>query len=518
MHIGTFTREGTWDAAERSNCRELADLGVTCLEVMPVADFAGTFGWGYDGVDLFAPTRLYGAARRLPPLRRRCPRAGHRRHPRRRLQPLRPRRQLPQGILRPLLHRQAQDRLGRGDQLRRQRQRPGARVLPRQRPLLDRGVPPRRLPLRRHAGHLRRLAGAHPGRHRPRVRGRQAGAAARSIWSTRTSRSTRASSGPPEQGGYGLDALWNDDFHHSAMVALTGRNEAYYTDHPGSPQEFVSAAKYGLPLPGAALQLAEASGGARRRSTCRRPRSSTSSRTTTRSPTPAAACGRTSSRSPGQYRAMTALLLLLPQTPMLFQGQEFAASSPFHYFADHNGGTGQTGPRGAGQGTERVPQRRDRGDAGPPCSTRPTRTTFERVEARPASGRGRSTPSLSSCTSDLLRLRAKSRSSARAAARRRRRGGARAGGIRPALLRRARWRRQTACCWSTSAPTCTWTSPPNRCWRRRRDAMGGPMVQRRPALRRQRHARPGHRERRLAAARPLRVVRCCKPEQSDTAT
>src|SRR5204862_881796 len=44
-------------------------------------------------------------------------------------------------------------------------------------------------------------------------------------------------------GGYGLDALWNDDFHHSARVAVTGRNEAYYTDYAGSPQELVSAVK-----------------------------------------------------------------------------------------------------------------------------------------------------------------------------------------------------------------------------------------------------------------------------------
>ena len=42
--------------------------------------------------------------------------------------------------------------------------------------------------------------------------------------------------------------------------------------------------------------------------------------------------------SPGRYRAMTALMLLGPGTPMLFQGQEFAASSPFHYFADHEKG------------------------------------------------------------------------------------------------------------------------------------------------------------------------------------
>src|SRR5262249_17742179 len=44
---------------------------------------------------------------------------------------------------------------------------------------------------------------------------------------------------PPEKGGYGLDALWNDDFHHSAMVVLSGHNEAYYSDFRGAPQEFV---------------------------------------------------------------------------------------------------------------------------------------------------------------------------------------------------------------------------------------------------------------------------------------
>src|SRR3990170_2200462 len=59
MHIGTFTPEGNW-AAATAKLPELAELGVTMLEVMPVADFPGEFGWGYDGVDVFAPTRLYG--------------------------------------------------------------------------------------------------------------------------------------------------------------------------------------------------------------------------------------------------------------------------------------------------------------------------------------------------------------------------------------------------------------------------------------------------------------------------
>ena len=61
---------------------------------------------------------------------------------------------------------------------------------------------------------------------------------------------------PAEEQGYGLDGLWNDDFHHTAMVALTGHNEAYYADYLGNPQEFISAAKARLPLSGTVLPLA----------------------------------------------------------------------------------------------------------------------------------------------------------------------------------------------------------------------------------------------------------------------
>ncbi len=59
LHLGTFTAAGTW-AAAIERLPHLADTGITAIEVMPVADFVGTFGWGYDGVNLFAPTRLYG--------------------------------------------------------------------------------------------------------------------------------------------------------------------------------------------------------------------------------------------------------------------------------------------------------------------------------------------------------------------------------------------------------------------------------------------------------------------------
>ena len=93
MHIGTFTREGTW-AAAALELPELAELGVTVIEIMPVAEFPGRFGWGYDGVDLFAPTRLYGSPDDLRPFVDGAHALGIARDPRRGLQPFRPRRQL----------------------------------------------------------------------------------------------------------------------------------------------------------------------------------------------------------------------------------------------------------------------------------------------------------------------------------------------------------------------------------------------------------------------------------------
>src|SRR5512144_2291248 len=59
LHVGTFTPEGTWCATARW-LRYLADVGITTIELMPVADFAGRHNWGYDGVNLFAPCRRYG--------------------------------------------------------------------------------------------------------------------------------------------------------------------------------------------------------------------------------------------------------------------------------------------------------------------------------------------------------------------------------------------------------------------------------------------------------------------------
>ena len=59
LHIGTFTPAGSFEAAiERLN--HLVELGITHVELMPVVEFPGSRGWGYDGVDLYAPHHAYG--------------------------------------------------------------------------------------------------------------------------------------------------------------------------------------------------------------------------------------------------------------------------------------------------------------------------------------------------------------------------------------------------------------------------------------------------------------------------
>ena len=140
----------------------------------------------------------------------------------------------------------------------------------------------------------------------------------------------------PQRGGYGLDALWNDDFHHSAMVALTGKNPAYYSDYSGTPHELVSAVKWGMLYQGQWYSWQK-----KRRGTPALDLEPAQFVTYIQNHDQVANSGKGERchllTSPGRYKAMTALLLLAPQTPMLFQGQEFASSSPFLFFADHRG-------------------------------------------------------------------------------------------------------------------------------------------------------------------------------------
>ena len=119
------------------------------------------------------------------------------------------------------------------------------------------------------------------------------------------------------------------------VVRLTHKREAYYSDHLGSAQEFVSAAKYGFLYQGQHYAWQEGARGTSALGLSSQhfvtflenhdqvANTATGSRVRTRS-------------HPGVYRAMTAYWLLTPGTPMFFQGQEYGAKSRFFYFSDHN--------------------------------------------------------------------------------------------------------------------------------------------------------------------------------------
>jgi maltooligosyltrehalose trehalohydrolase len=132
-----------------------------------------------------------------------------------------------------------------------------------------------------------------------------------------------------------MDSLWNDDFHHAAQVRLTGRSEAYYSDYRGSAEEFVSVAQFGFLYQGQRSQWQK---GPRGTATTGLPATSFISFLQNHDQVANSGTGSRIHQltSPGRLRAMTTLWLLLPQTPMFFQGQEFSASAPFFYFADNH--------------------------------------------------------------------------------------------------------------------------------------------------------------------------------------
>lgn len=331
MHIGTFTQEGTYASAMRE-LAELSAAGITTLELMPVADFAGEVGWGYDGVNLFAPSRLYGSPVQLRAFVNRAHECGL-------------------GVILDVVYNHLgpdgnylpffsdtyftkKYRNDWGDAINfdgpgcngvreffvenakywiREFHFDGLRLDATQQ-IFDDSEPHILVEIEEAVRSAAKTRGTYIVAENEQQR-------------TQHVRSSR-------QGGYGIDSLWNDDFHHSAAVVLTGHNEAYYTDHLGSPQEFISAIKYGYLFQGQRYRWQK-----QRRGTPALDLAPTAFVNFLENHDQVAnsATGRRMWQlaSPGRYRAATALLLLAPQTPMLFQGQEFASSAPFLYFADH---------------------------------------------------------------------------------------------------------------------------------------------------------------------------------------
>jgi maltooligosyltrehalose trehalohydrolase len=334
MHVGTFTPDGTWAAAARE-LPALAELGITCLEIMPVADFPGRFGWGYDGVNLFAPTRLYG---RPMDFRRFVDRAHA----------------LGIAVILDVVYNHFGPdgnylKLFSAAYFTDRYDNEWGEAINFDGP--DSG--PTREFFVANAGywineyHLDGLRLDATQAIFDRSEDHIIAAVARQVRSAGRGRSTfvvaenepqhAKLARPAEHGGYGLDALWNDDFHHSAMVALTGHHEAYYSDYRGRPSEFVAAAKHGFLYQGQRYQWQR---NARGTPTFDLPAESFVVFLQNHDQIANSGTGERchALTSPGRLRAMTAYFLLMPGIPMLFQGQEFGASSPFFYFADHESG------------------------------------------------------------------------------------------------------------------------------------------------------------------------------------
>ena len=332
MHIGTFTKRGTW-AAAIEQLPHLKDVGITCLEVMPVNEFAGDHNWGYDGVDQFAPTHRYGT----PDDFRRFVDAAH---------------TLGLGVILDLvynhfgpdgnylmqfsdhylskkLHTDWGDAINFSD---------------------DDCLPVREFFV---SNAVHWITEYHLDGFRFDATQAIVDTSDRHILAEISDTCRAAAPGrelylinenepqdttlvrPTDAGGYGMNANWNDDFHHAAVSAVTGHDEAYYMDHPGKAQEFVSGAKYGYLYQGQRYKWQR-----KRRGTPTFGLPPTAFVHFIQNHDQIANSARGlrihQLTSPGEFKAITALLLLSPQTPLLFMGQEWATNSPFLYFTGHH--------------------------------------------------------------------------------------------------------------------------------------------------------------------------------------
>lgn len=331
LHVGTFTPTGTLDAAIEK-LPHLRALGVTVIELMPLAECPGRWNWGYDGVGLYAPYHVYGD----PDALRRFVDAAH---------------QMGLAVILDVVY----NHLGPdGNHLRRFSPHYfTARYANEWGDAFNFDGPDSRAVrdyvigsachwiTSYHLDGLRLDATQSMHDRSPQHVVAELAACARVAAGDRSilliaenepqqANLVRA----PEAGGYGLDAVWNDDFHHSARVALTGRHEGYFHDHRGRSQEFVSALRHGFLFQGQHYAWQNQARGAPALDV---PFSAFVHFLQNHDQIANTFYGQRIQdlTSAGRLRALTAVMLLGPQTPMLFMGQEFAASAPFTFFADH---------------------------------------------------------------------------------------------------------------------------------------------------------------------------------------
>lgn len=332
LHVGTFTPEGTFDAAAR-RLDHLVELGVGFVELMPVNAFNGEHNWGYDGVLWYAVHEAYGGPDGLQRLVNACHRRGL-------------------GVLLDVVY----NHLG-----------PSGNYLDRFGPYLsDTATPwgrsvniagPSSDEVRRyivdnalrwmHEFHLDglRLDAVHALEDRTATHLLEQLAVETHTLSTHLRRPltliAESDLNDPtlvtsrSAGGYGLDAQWNDDIHHAVHAAVSGERQGYYGDF-GSLQGLANTLRQGFFHAGTYSSFRGRLHG-RPLDVRRTPASALLAYTCTHDQIGNRATGDRPGHylSPGQLAVKAALILGSPYTPMLFMGEEWGASSPFQFFTSH---------------------------------------------------------------------------------------------------------------------------------------------------------------------------------------
>jgi maltooligosyltrehalose trehalohydrolase len=331
MHVGTFTPQGTYLAAQ-SKLAHLLDLGVTHLELMPLATFPGRRGWGYDGVDLYAPFPAYGTPQELAAFVQACHAVGI-------------------AVLLDVVY----NHLGPdgnylaefGPYFTDHYKTPwgmainydGAHSQEVRRFVIDNVL----MWLRDYEFDGLRLDAVHAIYSFEAVHLLEEMAAAVKRLGTDLGRALILIAESdlndprlvhsPSRGGYGLDAHWADDFHHSLHRLFTGESDGYYSDFGGLP-DLAAALRDGYVYQGQYSRH-------RRRRHGRPPTGIGAHQLIVF----AQNHDQVGNRAQGerlsmmlnaqQLKAVAALTLLSPFVPLLFQGEEWGARTPFLYFTDH---------------------------------------------------------------------------------------------------------------------------------------------------------------------------------------
>ncbi|WP_181705202.1 malto-oligosyltrehalose trehalohydrolase [Chthonobacter rhizosphaerae] len=337
IHIGTFTPDGTYRAAA-DKLPLLKEAGITVVELMPVNDFPGRFGWGYDGVGWFAPVAVYGEPDDLKAFVDRAHALGL-------------------AVILDVVY----NHLGPDGQMhRRYAESHFSRRYENEwgDPLNfddDGSAGMRALVVESAAAWIRdyHLDGLRFDATQQIFDASPVHVVAEAAAACRIAAGGRelilvaentpqdvAVIKPADAGGQALDGLWNEDFQRAARIAATGERDAYYSDLSGSAAELVAALRWGFLYHGQRSAWDKAPRGSWAFGTdlkrfvafLENHDQVANSRTGDR-------LARIADRS--LLRALTTLLLLSPQTPMLFQGQEFGSTRPFVFFCDHGGDLGQ---------------------------------------------------------------------------------------------------------------------------------------------------------------------------------